>query len=104
VKVLRGPLQGLECRPHQFGVDWISVSDMDGNPLRFRGVPVLLRPDQVELTTDDDRAIFAPVRGRDGVFWQRWELTEGGRFVRKGDERPPLPRRRPAPYVPGSRR
>lgn len=106
MKVLLGPLKGMDVVPHQFGPDWITVDDEHGAPLLHHGRPAMVRPDQVELTTDADRALFTPTPGRnDGVFWHWWELTDDGRFVRRTDEgRPRLPRRQPAASVPAAER
>lgn len=103
MKILRGKLRGMEVVPHQFGIDWITANNSDGTPLMYRGHPVTLRPDNVELTTDTDRKMFTPDPARnDGLFWDIWEITDAGRFVRRPANGSP-PGRRPSTYVISSR-
>lgn len=101
VKILRGRFADLDVAPHQFGVDWITATH-NGEPLTYNGQQVTLRPDNVQLTTDADRAVFAPDARRDGVFWDCWELTPDGLFVRKAtpEELTRPRRRRPGAYIP----
>ncbi len=98
MKILRGPMAGLDVVPHQFGTDWITATDTDGNPLMFNGRHITLGPQNVQLTTDRDREVFAPQERRDGLFWDVWELTDDGTFVRKTTvEALTRPSRRPEP-------